>query len=279
MVALVVIPDSVRELCDRCFYGCKHLHHVQFGPSSSVERIGVEWITGTEVHEVNIPDGVREVCGRCFFECKSLARVTFGSSSAVTRIGVEAFTKTLEKGSSDRHPWASKPKPDAPCEYTIFAVHIPDNVRELCDRCFYGCTGLRRVTFGPSSSVERLGVQWITYTHISEVAIPDSVREICDRCFFGCRHLNRITFSPSSSVERIGVEAFSGPEGLGEGSCELSSVHVPDSVRELCDRCFYGCRFLSFVTFGPSSSLERIGAEAFKWTLFGVTDQEILTTV
>ena len=39
----------------------------------------------------------------------------------------------------------------------------------------------------------------------------------------------------------------------------LSSVCIPDSVRELCDRCFMWCKSLSRVTFGPSSSLERTG--------------------
>ena len=36
-------------------------------------------------------------------------------------------------------------------------VSIPNNVRELCDRCFYRCKSLRRVNFGSSSSLERIG--------------------------------------------------------------------------------------------------------------------------
>ena len=36
-------------------------------------------------------------------------------------------------------------------------VSIPNNVRELCDRCFYECKSLRRVNFGSSSSLERIG--------------------------------------------------------------------------------------------------------------------------
>ena len=43
----------------------------------------------------------------------------------------------------------------------------------------------------------------------------------------------------------------------------LSSVCVPDSVRELCDGCFQGCQSLRRVTFGSSSSLERIGDYCF----------------
>ena len=38
-------------------------------------------------------------------------------------------------------------------------VSIPDGVRELCDDCFSGCGSLRRVNFGSSSSLERIGVE------------------------------------------------------------------------------------------------------------------------
>ena len=36
-------------------------------------------------------------------------------------------------------------------------VSIPNGVRELCDRCFKECRSLRRVDFGSSSSLERIG--------------------------------------------------------------------------------------------------------------------------
>ena len=36
----VSIPDGVCELCDRCFEGCERLGRVNFGSSSSLERIG-----------------------------------------------------------------------------------------------------------------------------------------------------------------------------------------------------------------------------------------------
>ena len=59
-------------------------------------------------------------------------------------------------------------------------VSIPNTVRELCDQCFKGCENLRRVTFGSSSSLERIGVSCFNGTALDEVSIPDSVRELCD---------------------------------------------------------------------------------------------------
>ena len=90
----------------------------------------------------------------------------------------------------------------------LLGVSIPNNVRELCDRCFQRCVNLRRVTFGSSSSLERIGVLCFERSGVEEVSIPDGVRELCDCCFRGCQSLRRVTFGSSSSLERIGFQAF-----------------------------------------------------------------------
>ena len=43
----------------------------------------------------------------------------------------------------------------------------------------------------------------------------------------------------------------------------VKELSIPDSVRELCDRCFKGCRSLLAATLGSPSHLERIGAKCF----------------
>ena len=129
----------------------------------------------------------------------------------------------------------------------IREVSIPNNVSELCEGCFKGCASLRHVTFGPSSSLERIGVSCFQETGVEEFAVPDGVRELCEGCFRGCSSLHHVTFGPSSPLKRIGVSCF---------QCSgVEDVSVPDGVRELCEGCFRGCRSLRRVTFGPSSSL------------------------
>ena len=44
-------------------------------------------------------------------------------------------------------------------ETGVEEVSVPDGVRELCDGCSTECKSLRRVTFGPSSLLERIGVE------------------------------------------------------------------------------------------------------------------------
>ena len=255
------VPDRVRQLCDKCFYGCASLRHVTFGLLSTLDRVGAEAFSvkvdyggNTNVcglEDISIPDGVRELCDRCFFKCSNLRSVTFGASPSLERIGVEAFSGQIASG---------KGKACA-----IEEINIPDSVRELCNRCFYGCWNLRRVIFSPSSSLERIGIGCIGATLISEFHVPDGVRQLCDRCFYGCESIHRVTFGPSSKLERIGVEAFAAIVDYrgNRKQCPIEEISIPDSVRELCDRCFYGCSNLRRVTFGHSSSLERIGAKAF----------------
>ena len=241
VLSSVCIPGCVRELCDNCFKGHRSLRRVTFGSSSLLERIGVSCFEGTGVEEVGIPDGVRDLCDCCFKGCKNFRHVTFGSSSLLERIGVSCFEKT---GVED--------------------VRLPDSVRELCDDCFKGCRSLCHVTFGSSSALDRVGRFCFAGSGLVEISIPDGVFELCEGCFKGCKSLCRVTFGSSSSLERIGLEAFGPKKGRWKPRiCGLVEISIPDSVCELCDGCFKGCEMLRRVTFGPWSSLERIGVETF----------------
>ena len=62
VLSSVCIPDSVRELCDCCFKGCKSLRRVYLGSSSSLDLIGYSCFEDSGVEEVSILDGVRDLC-------------------------------------------------------------------------------------------------------------------------------------------------------------------------------------------------------------------------
>ena len=63
---------------------------------------------------------------------------------------------------------------------------VPDGVRELCDGCFEGCSSVRRVTFGPSSLLERIGALCYYGCGLVEFKIPVSVRAIGRGAFGEC---------------------------------------------------------------------------------------------
>ena len=143
-------------------------------------------------------------------------------------------------------------------------ISIPDSVRELCDDCFKGCWSLRRVTFGPSSSLERIGARCFYGCALVECEIPASVRAIGGGAFGECALTGGIVCRDGCSFRALDGLVLSDDLSICFSSYGvLSSVCVPDCVRELCDGCFKGCWSLRRVTFGPCSSLERIGFRAF----------------
>ena len=59
------------------------------------------------------------------------------------------------------------------CSYGVFTpVCIPDCARELCDRCFQGCSNLVPVTFCSSSLLDGIGISCFDATVVEVARIP-----------------------------------------------------------------------------------------------------------
>ena len=213
-VVEISIPESVRELSERCFFKCETLRYVTFGSSSSLEIVGAESFCGTMISDIFIPDGVLLLSERCFYRCESLSRVVFRTSSLLESIGVECFSMT-----------------------SIRDLFIPDRVRDLCDRCFYECKSLSHIRFGRFSSLERVGVEAfagiVDGCPIHKIYIPDNVKELCNRCFACCRYLSCIRFGACSSLASIGIDSFSGTPVMAK------LLYARENPRELRYRCFW----------------------------------------
>ena len=140
----------------------------------------------------------------------------------------------------------------------VCMVVVPDNVRVLPAGCFQANTNLRRVTFGPSAQLERIGEMAFYMTHIEGITIPYNVRELCKGCFAKCTHLKRVTFAPDALLEYIRECAFS--------ETDLEEIDIPDNVVELGNRCFENCKSLCRTKFGTNSRLTYIKEYAFAAT-------------
>ena len=116
---------------------------------------------------------------------------------------------------------------------------------KLCDRCFQWCLSLYRVTFGSSSSLERIGTLCFSGSGLIGFGMPSTVRAIGGGAFSECS-------LSGGFIYRDGCR-FRALDGLVlSHDCELccgrygvlSSVCIPDGVRELCEGCFQECRSL-----------------------------------
>ena len=291
------IPDSVEEICDKCFYGCRNLSRVTFGESSSLKRIGHWAFHRSGLTDFSLPGNVMSVGGASFSECPMTSFVICDANQLFDVV--------------DHFLMSTDFRVCYGCIGELNEVVIPDSVEELSCNCFYEAKGLSRIKFGERSSLKVIGKQAFCLSGVSEIHIPDGVEELCEFSFYGCQNLSHVTFGNSSSLKCIGDGVFHG-SGLADFSlpgsvvsvggssfseCPLASfvisdmnkmfdvvdclliskdmrvcygcigqvkeVIIPGSVEELCDKCFYGCRGLSAVTFGESSSLRRVGKQAF----------------
>lgn len=118
---------------------------------------------------------------------------------------------------------------------------------------------------------------------LEDVVVPDFVEVLGPRCFSGLFCLRRVTFGKSSRLEVIGEEAFTygGSSFTASDStdqydgCEITEICIPDSVREIGDRAFAGCKALASVKFGDSSRLKSIGIGAFADLVFEDSHEDV----
>lgn len=75
-------------------------------------------------------------------------------------------------------------------------IRIPDQVENLCDKCFYACKNLSRVTFGDSSSLKRTGRGCFRYSDLIHTFLPSSVASVGSSAFSECPLSDLVTCDP-----------------------------------------------------------------------------------
>lgn len=169
---------------------------------------------------------------------------------------------------------------------------IPDGVKKIRNRAFAGCSVLHDVSLG--KNVELIGIESFAYTSIERIVLPAKARftnhEIWNgkTAFFGSKlkvyelegenefytTIDGVLYIKTSWGLRLKSlpAAFEGhfqiPDGVYEiskmscmGCTELTSVFVPESVKNICDDAFRECTKLEQVEF--DGRLESIGMYSF----------------
>ena len=151
---------------------------------------------------------------------------------------------------------------------------------------FYGCTSLVSITI--PNSVTSIGEgAFYGCTSLTSIKIPDSVTYIDSDVFSGCTALTSIEVSENNanycdidgvlfSRDKRTLEEY--PEGKKSSSynipdnvttinawafsnCLLSSITIPDSVKEIVRGAFYDCIYLTNIQI--PNSVKYIGQEVF----------------
>ena len=258
-VRSISIPDSVTEIYDRAFEGCKNLRDVRL-PSGTKTLPDVLFANCTALESIRVPEGVKVIMNAAFTGCENLRDIVLPDS--LEMIKDDAF-----KGCS-----------------SLTAIRIPDNVRLIGKRAFSYCTSLREVDI--SDNLMTIETEaFMDCTSLEEFRLPAAMarpmtgeehseearqrrllqegrgyvdfhtQAIYPRVFAGCTSLKKVVIP--DGIKIIDGRAFAWCTGL-------SDIRIPDSVTSIGTSAFVGCRNLPPIAIGKQ--IERIDYGAFSGT-------------
>ena len=235
----VSIPNSVTSIDESAFYGCSGLTEITI--PNSVTSIGDEAFYGcSRPTSVTIPNSITEIGEFAFCGCSGLTEVNISDLSAWCKINFGMNGNPLQ--------YAHKLNLNGS---EIKNLVIPNDITEIKQYAFNGCSGLTSVTIHNSVTVIG-GSAFSNCTGLTSITIPNSVTSIGGSAFSNCTGLTSITIP--NSVTSIGASTFEDCSGL-------TSITIPNSVTKIGDWAFCNCTGLTEVTI--PNSVTWIGYSAF----------------
>ena len=130
----------------------------------------------------------------------------------------------------------------------------------IADDAFYGCEGLKNVIIG--EGVRTIGSFAFDDCHdLESISISSSVRTIGEYAFDDCFRLKSITVASGNAAYEFtgGLLISKDKTQLVAVSREVSTVKIPEGVREIPDDFFGGCNKLTSVSIPSSIDEDGIG--------------------
>ncbi|MGM9595314.1 MAG: leucine-rich repeat protein, partial [Oscillospiraceae bacterium] len=243
----IELPYTITKIGQGAFYNSKNLTSVKL--SESLTTICHKaFASCVKLEAIEMPDSVVKVESGAFAKCSSLASVKL--SKALTQMDAHAFfdcdaltaieiPKSLTK--SDR-------------------AYIYEYAYDYQNGPFYGCDGLKDVTFEKGTSVIPEGL----FAHcpgLESVVVPNTVTKLGWEAFYDCKNLKTVELK--DGLQQIDTSAFNNCTSLAE-------ISIPDTVSSMGTYVFERCSSLKMAklpnirdrimayTFENCTSLEKI---------------------
>ena len=267
----VTLTGHFRSLGEYLFNNCSALTNLTFPETcASIGRFLCQGCA-TLLGPITLPAGIHTIPYGCFSGCKALTGVTV--PSGVNAIAQSAFSSTEALSSIHLPETLTSIGEDAFIFSGIPQIQIPDSVRAIERRAFYGCARLASARL--PAQIDRIGesafynckaLRNVTWPqHVGEIgasAFEKAALEgnanltgamwIGDKAFYQQTNLQQVQLS--SELRHVGNYAFYGCEGLTE-------MNLPAGVTWIGSAAFDGCMSLNSIW--NLHQLETLGDQAF----------------
>ena len=302
----VVIPNNVRSIGDRAFYGCSGLTSVTIPDSvtsiGSYAFYGCSGLTGvtipdsvTSINEgafsycsgltsITIPDSVASIGYFAFQGCSALTSLTIGNGVASIRNYAFSTCTNLTSVTIPQYVCSGRLSKIFPLSYqSITNVVISDAVTNIGPYAFDNCSSLVDVTIG--NGVTNIGEHAFSWcSALTSVTIPSSVTSIGEWVFIGCDGLTSVHITDLDKWCGISFGSFHAnplyyAHDLYLNDVLITDLTIPNSVTSIGDFAFYVCNGLTSVTI--PNSVTNIGEYAFSYcsALTSVTIPSSVTSI
>lgn len=198
------------------FEGCSNITSITF-PNSVTEIQMYAFESCTNLESIHIPDSVTTIDKDAFSNCPSLTGIWIDANNPIYASDASGVLFYKDMATLICAPMALADP------YTI-----PDTVKTIGDRAFYGCTNLKNIVI-PDGIV---GIDWYTFSHctsLETITLPSSLQSIGYKVFDGCNSLQKVNYKGTEDDWKA-LEIKSGNNYLTNASVEYSfCVHVFDS--------------------------------------------------
>ena len=246
----VVLPNSVKTVGYRAFFGCKRLKEMTF--SSGITEIPDGCLSSCEsLIKVTIPEGITKIGTNAFYECKTLSSISLPES--VVEVGASVLYGTALSS----FVFPSKLKyigigMFSRCK-NIATFTVPETIQEIRDNAFNACENMTAITL--PESLTSIGTGAFFYCQsLEKISIPSGITRIEESCFYQCRALKTVELP--ANLLSIGRYAFN--------ECtSLYQIVIPKKLESIDNYAFQSCSSLEEVTL--PSTLSQLNDESFQY--------------
>lgn len=248
MFTSVTIPDTVSEIGQNSFYGCKALATVNIGAKSSLTTIGNNAFSAcSSLKTITIPKGVTTIGDAAFNNCSSLESFSVESGNTVYRSEnghlIESATQTLVRGVNN--------------------AFVPDGVKILEQGAFRRANGI--IELNIPVSVEKIGNSFIADSTITKINYAgteeqwNAIEKSSSMWNYGNREV-QLAFgvsAPTPSVEQKVLVAYFSATGTTEKIANYIKDHLNADVFEITPVIPYSSADLNYGNSDSRTSREN----------------------